>query len=316
MSSLFTRTQSPHQKSFNETHFPAILSPPNQTSIKLSDFIQAIKTEKPFLESVLHSAGVILFRGFPVNSASDFNDVVESFGYEEMSSLGVSVPRTHIVGRVFAANEAPPDQRIHFHHEHAYLPEYASKLLFFCEVPPATGGETALVLSHVIYEKMKHKYPDFVEHLENHGVIYTRVYGEDDDPSSPIGRGWKSTFLTNDKKIAEERATKLGVKLQWTKDGAEAIASPVPAIKFDETRQRKIWFNSIAVHWALGKRPTFGDGKPLPVEIMNDYLEILEECCVAIPWEKGDVMMVDNLAVLHSRRPFDSPRRILASLCK
>lgn len=52
---------------------------------------------------------------------------------------------------------------------------------------------------------MKQKYPDFVDRLEEHGLIYTRVLGEDDDPSSPIGRGWVSTFLTKDKTIAAER---------------------------------------------------------------------------------------------------------------
>lgn len=52
---------------------------------------------------------------------------------------------------------------------------------------------------------MKERYPDFVEQLEEHGLIYTRVLGEDNDPSSPIGSGWKSTFLTKDKTVAEER---------------------------------------------------------------------------------------------------------------
>lgn len=85
------------------------------------------------------------------------------------------------------------------------VPEFPSKLFFFCEVEPGSGGETPIVLSHIVYERMKHKYPDFVEQLEQHGLIYTRVLGEKDDPSSPIGRGWKSTFLTEDKSIAEER---------------------------------------------------------------------------------------------------------------
>lgn len=70
---------------------------------------------------------------------------------------------------------------------------------------PGSGGETPIVVSNVVYEKMKNKYPEFVERLEEHGLIYIRVLGEDDDPSSPIGRGWKSTFLTKDKSVAEER---------------------------------------------------------------------------------------------------------------
>lgn len=78
-------------------------------------------------------------------------------------------------------------------------------MFFFCEVEPETGGETPIVLSHVIYERMKEKHPEFVKKLEEHGLIYVRVLGEEDDPSSPIGRGWKSTFLTKDKNVAEER---------------------------------------------------------------------------------------------------------------
>ncbi|KAK6914832.1 TauD/TfdA-like domain [Dillenia turbinata] len=323
-SQIFVETQIPYQKSYNKTRFPAILSPPYQTSLKLSDFTQAIKDEKPFLDSLLHSAGALLFRGFPVNTASDFNDVVESFGFEELPYVGGAAPRTNVVGRVFTANESPPDQKIPFHHEMAQVPEFPSKLFFFCEVEPATGGETPIVLSHVVFDRMKQKYPDFVECLEEHGLIYIRVLGEDDDPSSPIGRGWKSTFLTNDKKIAEERAAKLGMGLEWTKDGAKTIMGPIPAIKFDKARQRKIWFNSMVAAYTgwedarndPKKAVTFGDGKPLPAEIIDDCLKILEEESVAIPWQKGDVILVDNWAVLHARKPFDPPRRVLASLCK
>ena len=70
---------------------------------------------------------------------------------------------------------------------------------------PTTGGETPIVLSHIIYERMKEKHPEFVHQLEQRGLIYTRVSGEDDNPASSIGQGWKSTFLTNDKSVAEER---------------------------------------------------------------------------------------------------------------
>lgn len=89
------------------------------------------------------------------------------------------------------------------------VPTFPSKLFFYCEVEPGKGGETPIVLSHIVYQRMKIKYPEFVERLEEHGLIYTRVLGEDDDPSSPIGRGWKSTFLTKDKSVAAERFVEL-----------------------------------------------------------------------------------------------------------
>ncbi|KAI3411537.1 TauD domain-containing protein [Psidium guajava] len=323
-STLFTETRLPHQRSYGGVLFPLVLAPNAGIRPSPSLLTQAIKTQKPYLESLIHKAGALLLRGFPVNSASDFDDVVEAFGYEELPYVGGAAPRTNVVGRVFTANESPPDQKIPFHHEMAQVPEFPSKLFFFCEVEPGSGGETPIVLSHVVYERMREKYPDFVQHLEEHGLIYNRVLGEQDDPSSPIGRGWKSTFLTDDKSLAEKRAARLGMKLEWTEDSVKTVMGPIPAVKLDKWRNRKIWFNSMVAAYTGWKDArndpvkavTFGDGNPLPSDVVHDCLKILEEECVAIPWKKGDILLLDNWAVLHSRRSFDPPRRVLASLCK
>ncbi|KFK39444.1 hypothetical protein AALP_AA3G245700 [Arabis alpina] len=325
MADAMVKTRIPHQKHYESKLFPAVISPSSSIPVpSLPLFTQTIKTQKPYLDSLLHESGAVLFRGFPVNSAVEFNDVVEAFGFDELPYVGGAAPRTSVVGRVFTANESPPDQKIPFHHEMAQVPEFPSKLFFYCEIEPNSGGETPIVLSHVVYERMKEKHPEFVQRLEEHGLVYVRVLGEEDDPSSPIGRGWKSTFLTQDKKVAEERAAKLGMKLEWTEDGAKTIMGPIPAIKYDESRKRKVWFNSMVAAYTgwedkrndPRKAVTFGDGKPLPADIVHDCLRILEEECVAVPWQRGDVLLIDNWAVLHSRRPFVPPRRVLASLCK
>ncbi|AEE76500.1 syringomycin biosynthesis enzyme-like protein [Arabidopsis thaliana] len=326
---LLVETPIPQQKHYESKPFPAVISPPSASipipALSLPLFTQTIKTQKHYLDSLLHESGAVLFRGFPVNSADDFNDVVEAFGFDELPYVGGAAPRTSVVGRVFTANESPPDQKIPFHHEMAQVREFPSKLFFYCEIEPKCGGETPIVLSHVVYERMKDKHPEFVQRLEEHGLLYVRVLGEDDDPSSPIGRGWKSTFLTHDKNLAEQRAVDLGMKLEWTEDGgAKTVMGPIPAIKYDESRNRKVWFNSMVAAYTgwedkrndPRKAVTFGDGKPLPADIVHDCLRILEEECVAVPWQRGDVLLIDNWAVLHSRRPFDPPRRVLASLCK
>ena len=56
---------------------------------------------------------------------------------------------------------------------------------------------------------MKEKYPEFVQQLEDHGLIYIRRLADQDDLSSVLGRGWKSTFLTDDKTTAEKRSVGL-----------------------------------------------------------------------------------------------------------
>nr|DAD48874.1 TPA_asm: hypothetical protein HUJ06_018811 [Nelumbo nucifera] len=285
----------PQQKSLDGIVFPAVVYPDPPVAFNLSRFLKSIQDHKPWLEGLLHSSGAILLRGFPVSSASDFNAVVEAFGYKELPYVGGAAPRTNVIGRVFTANESPPDQKIPFHHEMAQVPEFPSKLFFFCEEEPACGGETPIVLSHLVYEKMKQRYPEFVERLEEFGLLYTRILGAGDDPSSPIGRGWQSTFLTNDRSIAEERAARLGMKLDWIEEGVKTVMGPIPAIKFDKSRGRKIWFNSMVAAYTgwkdarndPEKAVTFGDGTPLPADIIYDCLRILDEECVAIPWHKG-----------------------------
>ncbi|KAL5757746.1 hypothetical protein ACOSP7_020357 [Xanthoceras sorbifolium] len=321
----FTETQIPQQKFYNSIPFPSLLSPnPTATTAvpcSVSHLTETIKTQKPFLDSLLHKTGAVLFRGFDIKTAKEFNDVVEAFGYEELSYMGGTAPRSNVVGRIFTANEVPNEEKIGFHHEMAQAPEPPSKLFFFCEVAPTSGGETPLVLSHIVYERMRQKYPEFVEKLDTHGLIYSQLLGEDDNFSFPGGRSWKSTFATEDKSVAEERAAKLGIKLEWMEEGGvKRITGPLQIIRYDKSRQRKIWFVTM-VGWedagnSSVRTITFGDGTPLPADISYDCLKIVEEECVAIPWQEGDVLLIDNQAVLHSRRPTDSPRRILASLCK
>lgn len=122
---LFVESELLQQKKYNDGDgvgivFPTVLIP----NPKFGDrnLKEAIRDQKPWLESVLHKTGAILFRGFSsVSSASDFNDVVEAFDYEELPYVGGAAPRTNVVGRVFTSNESPPDQKIPFHHEMAQV---------------------------------------------------------------------------------------------------------------------------------------------------------------------------------------------------
>ncbi|KAM0032033.1 putative TauD/TfdA-like domain, taurine dioxygenase TauD-like superfamily [Helianthus debilis subsp. tardiflorus] len=321
---FFRQVILPEQKSHNDGGlFPAVLSPTCTTSVHISTFKEAIMAHKPWLESILLNTGAILFRGFPVTSPSDFNDAVEAFGFPEFPYVGGRASRTQVVGRVYTANESPLHMEVPFHHEMAYVPDSPTKLFFFCEEEPGEGGETPIVLSHIVYEKMKERHPDFVAQLEEHGLTYIKIAGDRDDPSSVTGSSWKKAYQTDDKNVAEERAAKLGTKLEWMGNTAKVITGPVPAIRFDEASRRKTWFNSLAVTYSIPareKRNTsveLGSGDPVDEDAMKDMLRILKEECVAIPWKKGDVLLVNNLAVLHSRRPLiKPPRRILASLCK
>lgn len=122
---FFREVELPQQKPQDDgVVFPAVLSPnhtTDSTAVQLPNFKEAIRAHKPWLESLLQKSGAILFRGFPVASPTDFNDVVEAFGYPEAFYVGGRASRIKVVGRVYTANEAPPEKGIPFHHEMAYV---------------------------------------------------------------------------------------------------------------------------------------------------------------------------------------------------
>ncbi|RZB84570.1 Clavaminate synthase-like protein, partial [Glycine soja] len=90
-----------------------------------------------------------------------------------------------------------------------------------------------------------------------------------------------------------------------------AVVSPPPATASsvplrDSVKTQKAFLESLFLAAWL-TYVNFKYGQPLPSHIVYDCLHILEEESVAIPWQKGDVLLIDNWAVLYSRRSFDPP---------
>jgi len=83
-----------------------------------------------------------------------------------------------------------------------------------------------------------------------------------------------------------------------------------------------LWrFTELVVFW----RRKFADSESLPMhcthldgrEIRRDDLEhlcdVIWKHMVAIPWEKGDVMAIDNRSVSHGRLPYRGERLVVVS---
>jgi hypothetical protein len=60
--------------------------------------------------------------------------------------------------------------------------------------------------------------------------------------------------------------------------------------------------------------PTYGDGSSIEAADLELALSIAEDMQVDITWQKGDIVLLDNYAVMHSRRAWTGKRTVLAAL--
>lgn len=268
--------------------------------------------------------GAILFRGFPLTTAEDFDRFVAAldwpnFAYDESLSNAVRVNRTE---RVFTANEAPPTVAIFLHHEMAQTPIYPSRLFFFCEQAAEEGGATPLCRSDVLWERVVERSPGFARDCLEKGLRYTNVMPSANDPNSGMGRGWQSTLRAETRAQAEERLKSLGYSWEWQADRCVRATTPVlPAVRELPDGRRSFFNQLIAAYCGWkdtrndpSKSITFGDGSPLDGAAAMQAAEMADELTFDVPWQPGDVALVDNYVTMHGRRTFRGTRKVLASL--
>jgi len=309
------------QQIYDTDTFPLVRQADGST---LQESVEWIQDQRGDLDERVQQHGAILFRGFGLVTDQDFDEFVSAFDYPNFSyadslSNAVRVNRTE---RVFTANEAPAEVTICLHHEMAQTPVFPSRLFFFCEQPATTGGATPLCRSDVLLKKLQAEFPKFVDACRSSGLRYRNVMPAQDDPISGMGRSWQSTLSVSSNSDAENRLRKLGYDWQWQADGSLQAATP----RLDAVRSnpagREAFFNQLIAAsqgWKdnlnePSKSVTYGDGSPLDTAAVLRAAELADDLAIDVPWQAGDVVLVDNIIVMHGRRTFTGTRKILASL--
>jgi alpha-ketoglutarate-dependent taurine dioxygenase len=312
----------PGQFLFEGRAFPYGLE--NRSSVSLDATAAWLQAHRADLLDRASQHGAVLFRGFPVRTAEDFDRFIAAFDlpnfrYEDSLSNAVRVVKTD---RVFTANEAPPSVTIFLHHEMAQTPIYPSRLFFFCEHAAETGGATPLCRSDVLWSKLAANCPDFARNCETKGLKYSNVMPAANDAASGMGRSWQSTLAAETSADAERRLQRLGYSWEWLPDGCLRATTPVlPAIR-KLPDGRVTFFNQLIAAfngWKDDRNDpsraiTFGDGTPLDRSAVEVASRLGDELSFDTPWQRGDVVLVDNYVTMHGRRTFTGTRKVLASL--
>ncbi|KAB5516318.1 hypothetical protein DKX38_026966 [Salix brachista] len=252
-------------------------------------------------KQVLIRNSVVLLRGFDLKNAEDFNDIIEAFGWDDIRYIGPGL-RTHVYKRVWTANEGPLSEFIYYHHEMVLIKESPKKVVFFCEIPSPEGGQTPFVPSFRVTERMLEEFPEAVEEVEAKRLKYTFTALSKDDTSS-----------------MRDRAKALGMEMEWLPGGGvKTILGPRSLTEvFGGRKGRRMWFNTVVgMHGKETSSAMLVDGTEIPETFVKRCEQIIEEESIQFKWEKGDVLFLDNMALLHGRRPSLPPRKVLVATCK
>ena len=315
---LFTM---PGQHEYGGKPFPLALGVPLAT---LGEACEWAGKHAAQLDAQAAAHGAVLLRGLPLAKPEDFDAVVCAFGFPVFSydeSLS-NAYRINYTPRVFSANEAPPAITIFLHHEMAQTPIYPGKLFFFCQAAADEGGATPICRSDLLWERLREQWPGFAEACLAKGLKYSNVMPAEADESSGMGRSWQSTFSVDSREAAETRLAKLGYSWEWQANGDLRATTPVlPAVR-DLGDGRASFFNQLIAAfngWKdtrndPAKAIMFGDGTPLDPAAVAAASALADELTFDIPWQAGDLALIDNYAAMHGRRTFSGTRKILASL--
>jgi alpha-ketoglutarate-dependent taurine dioxygenase len=210
-----------------------------------------------------------------------------------------------------------------FHNESSHLATWPLRQFFFCVTPAPDRGETPLLDCREVYDALD---PELRDQFESKGLMYVRNFSEGIDVP------WQEFFKTDSKAEVEKTCADAGMSCEWTEGGLR-ISQVAPAVTTHPRTGEKLFFNQVQLHHVsclddetrtalrqlfadedLPRNVYFGDGTPIPDEVIDRIGELYEELCVEFPWQKGDLIAVDNMLVAHARRPFSGPRKLLVAM--
>lgn len=298
---------------------PLLVRPANP-DVALAGWIAAHRDQ---LRAWLDLHGAVLFRGFGGADAAGLAALLRAAGAEPLDYTERSSPRRAVGDRVFTSTEHPAHAEIPLHCENSYQAASPAVLMFLCRVPAATGGETPLADTRRIRARIA---PALVARFAQHGVMYRRCF------DGRLGLPWQEVLGTADRVEAERRCTARGLRFAWRADGALRTEAVRPLLDAHPRTGAPIWFNhALFFHPSsldaeaqaalagvasedLPSDTRFGDGSPIPQDAIAALRAAHAAERVPVPWQQGDLLVVDNMLAAHGRAPFTGRREVLVAM--
>jgi alpha-ketoglutarate-dependent taurine dioxygenase len=276
------------------------------------------------LHETVREHGAVLIRGLGADNPETVQAVAGSLLGELMIEREGFAPRTAHPGRVYSGFQWSPEDPVCPHHELSYADPAPGLLLLACARRPDEGGAVMLADGRRVLADLP---PDLVAEFAEHGWRLRRSYrGE-------LGSGLAQAF-GGDTRAEVERYCRDGqIGLDWLADGTPRTTQRRPALVIHPVTGEAAWCNQIAFlsGWTLDTDvrdyllavhgpdglpfdTARGDGQPLSAEVIGVLNAATERVAVPVPWQPGDLLLIDNVRMAHGRQPYQGQREVLVAL--
>lgn len=276
------------------------------------------------LAEALRHHGALLFRDMGVDDVDTFKRVIDAFsGGPRLSYENRSTPRTHLSDRIYTSTEYPAEFSIPLHNENSYTNSWPGNIFFYAHLPSTGGGETPIADSRRIYAALP---ATLRERFEQRKVMYVRNYGHLDLP-------WQEVFQTRNPRDVEAFCADAGITAEWREDGQLRTSQVCQAVAEHPVTGEKVWFNQAHLfhvsslpqaqrealieacgHDGLPRNAYYGDGGEIEEDALDEIRACYDRHMIAFPWQRGDVLALDNMLYAHGRMPYHGPRKILVGM--
>ena len=281
-------------------------------------------SNREFIQAHLLKHGGILFRNFDVNTAAEFGQFMRAVSDEVIQYRERSSPRHEVDDRVYTSTDYPASQSIFPHNEHSYSRVFPLKISFFCLRPADQGGETLIGDCRKV---LRHISPDIRQRFVGKKWMYVRNFGDG------FGLSWQQVFQTEDRATVERYCSQNMIEFEW-KDGNRLRTRQVrPVVARHPATDETVWFNHATFFHVSTLNPTlregllaefgeedlpnntfYGDGSPIEPVVLDNLRDAYLKEMIPIRWQKGDIVVLDNMLTAHARAPYAGTRKILVTM--